>query len=242
MAHFGVPVIPTVPPMPPGQTDLNAWTTAAQNGWIVNPNLPLTEVQYQDQIAMTPPCDPLTSHVFTRRMLACPLTINGPPGSEPDGKASWWVKYLNVNTLGHSKRAWVQGHLLNHHIHGPGIPVNLVPITDQLNRIMERWAEKFVKDEILKKGHILKYEVTVNWLAGALSGQGSDWLGNASKHAAGMHQAFDNLKTGECLAPTSVSWEAWTIQWNVNHWMEVLPIKFSGYEGIENGIFYNNWN
>jgi len=239
MAFFGVQAIP---PMPPGQTDQNSWTKAVNSGWVVDPKVPLTQVFYLDKVTMTPPCDKLTAHTFTRRMLAFPLTINGPAGSEPDGNASWWTRYFNTKATGHAKRAWVQGHLLNHHIHGPGVPENLVPITDQLNRIMEKWAEKIVKDMVLAKGHILKYQVTVDWRCGMRVGGGSDWIGNASRHAQGMHDAFDSLKKGECLAPTSLSWEACLIQWKGNQWMDGAPVQFSGYDGIENGIFPNGWN
>ncbi|MGB6690306.1 MAG: hypothetical protein WBE76_20930 [Terracidiphilus sp.] len=169
MAHFGIQAIP---PMPPGQTDQNAWVAALQNGWVTNLKVPLTQVYYLDKVTLSPPCDPLTSHTFTRRMLAFPLTINGPQGSEPDGKSSWWTSYFNTKATGHAKRAWVQGHLLNHHLHGPGVAENLVPITDQLNRIMEKWAEKVVKDMVLAKGHILKYQVTVDWRCGMTYGGG----------------------------------------------------------------------
>jgi hypothetical protein len=239
MAHFGIQAIPS---MPPGQTDQNAWVAALQNGWISNPNVPLTQVHYLEKVTLTPPCDPLTAHTFTRRMLAFPLTINGPRGSEPDGKASWWTSYFNTKATGHAKRAWVQGHLLNHHIHGPGVAENLVPITDQLNRIMEKWAEKVVKDMVLAKGYILKYQVTADWRCGMNVGKGADWQGNASKHAQAMHGSFDSLQKGECLAPTSLQWEACVIQWDGRQWVEVAPVQFSGYEGIENGIFPNSWN
>jgi len=148
MAHFGIQALPQ---LPPGQTDVQSWLNAKANNWIVDDKVPLTQVFYLDKVTLTPPCDNLTNHVFTRRMLAFPLTINGPAGSQPDGKSSWWTKYFNTMATGHAKRAWVQGHLLNHHIHGPGIADNLVPITDQLNRIMEKWAESVVKDAILKR-------------------------------------------------------------------------------------------
>lgn len=57
-----------------------------------------------------------------------------------------------------------------------------------------------------------------------------------------MHSAFDSLKKGECMAPTSLQWEACAIQWNGQQWVDGAAVQFSGYEGIENGIFPNTWN
>jgi hypothetical protein len=235
---------PKVVKLPPGESDAIAWAEADKNGWIHDYNVPLTQVRLLQQVALVPPCDPKgTAHVFPRMVEAFPLTVNGPPGSAPNGKATWWTQYFNTKTLAHSKRAWVQGHLLNHHIHGVGEPANLVPITDQLNRIMEKWAESVVKNEILKKGKILRYRVTVNWSAGARSGSGHDWMGSATRHPAAMHQAFgDGIKDGECLAPTSLEWLASYIHWDGTKWVEDGPVNFKGYTGHENAIFYNNWN
>lgn len=235
-------VVSQVPPMPPGQTDQTAWTQAWQNKWIYNPNLPLTVFGFPDKIVLTPPCDPTQTVTFSRRMVACPLTINGPAGSEPNSKSVWWTKYFNTTATGYKKRAWVQGHLLNHNIHGPGVDENLVPITDALNRIMEKWAEKVVKDYVAK-GKILYYEVTVHWNCGAQVGTGQDWLGNAKKHPAEMHKAYgDEMVLGECLAPTHLEWAAHEIQWDTNQWKVVAQVPFKGYEEFEDHQYPNSFN
>lgn len=135
----------------------------------------------------------------------------------------------------------MQGHLLNSLIHGPGTDQNLVPISDELNRIMEKWAEKFVKEQVAAK-KVLKYEVNVQWMAGMTAGSSSDWQGNAARHPAAMHAALSNLQKGECLAPTSLSWRAWEVKWSGQQWVQGAEIKFGGYGGIENGIFPNSWN
>ena len=233
--------LPLTTPPPAGQTDLLGWANALRQGWIQDASLPLTHVEYSNVVNLQPPCDPGTTHRFTGRMLAFPLTLNGPPGSAPNGRSTWWSKYFNTRATGHARRAWVQGHLLNNLVHGPGKEENLVPITDELNRIMEKWAEKFVKEQVAQR-KVLKYEVTVQWMAGMPAGSSSDWQGNAARHPQAMHAAFDNLQTGECLAPTSLSWKAWEVNWNGQAWAEGPPIKFGGYEGIENGVFPNSWN
>ena len=239
MAFFQA--LPQVPAMPPGQTDQNAWNVAFHNGWIVDKSQPLTQLSFPDKVVMSPPCDKGKAYTFSRRMLAFPLTQNGPPGSVPDGKADWWVNYFNVNTLGYAKRAWVQGHLLNHNVHGPGVAENLVPMTDALNRIMEKWAESVIKAEV-DKGKILFYEVTVHWLAGSPSSASHDWIGGAQRHANDMCKNLDGHKTGECLAPTSVSWSAFEIAWDGKQWVKGLPLVFRGLQGIENFSYANSFN
>lgn len=230
------------PPMPPGQTDPISWAAAFKNNWIVNPAMPLTVVSYPESVTMSPPCDPTVNVNFTRRMVAFPLTQNGPPGSVPNGQADWWQKYFSTSATGYSKRAWVQGHLLNHNVHGPGVAQNLVPITDALNRIMEKWCEKLIKARV-QSGLILRYEVIAHWRGGSTEGT-MNWLGNASKHALAMCKAFDGQHTkGECLAPTCVEWLASEITWDPSNstWKEVQRIQFGGFDGIENGIFNNSW-
>jgi hypothetical protein len=177
-------------------------------------------------------------------MVAFPLTLNGPPGSQPDSTAPWWSKFFSTSAAKYKKRAWVQGHLLNHHLHGPGTPANLVPITDQLNRIMEKWAEKRVKALVLMKRKVLWYQVTVDWRGGYRIGSDHDWQGNALRHAPSMCKVMDAHFPGECLAPTSLSWEAREAVWShgTGTWTLGAPLDFSGYEGIEGGQFPNSWN
>ena len=230
------------PPMPPGQTDQVAWDDAYKNGWIVDASVPLTQIDYKYTETITPPCDNTNTYTFPLAMRACPLTLNGPPGSAPDSKATWWSNCFSTKAANWHKRAWVQGHLLNHHIHGPGVPKNLVPITDELNRIMEKWAEKVIKDEVLKKKLILDYRVTVLWLAGSKVGSYHP-VGSGQRHADDICKNLDNHKKGECMAPTALKWEAEVIAWDAgnNAWKQQAVVNFKGYEGIENGIFPNSW-
>ena len=41
--------------LPPGETDAIAWMDALKNGWIVNAGVPLTKVQYLEQVTISPP-------------------------------------------------------------------------------------------------------------------------------------------------------------------------------------------
>lgn len=81
------------------------------------------------------------------KMVARPLTLrppeNGQIGSVP---ASPWGGI-------------VAGHLLNHHLHGPGDRHNLVPMTESLNRRFEDDVESKVKRLVLTEGMVVSYEV-----------------------------------------------------------------------------------
>lgn len=58
----------------------------------------------------------------------------------------------------------VEGHLLNHKLHGPGnVSWNLTPIAKQTNSDMNSKFEKFAKEYILDKGKVVKYEVEVEY-------------------------------------------------------------------------------
>ena len=124
--------------------------------------LPKTKV-YWDMITLSDR-DPLTKQwstfAFPRRMVAWPLTLEGPPGTGPNNKAAWWPYFQQRHLI--RNNYWVQGHLLNDNIHGPGEPKNLVPITGTLNTNMLGIVERYVKDAVANS-RVLYYEVTAHW-------------------------------------------------------------------------------
>jgi hypothetical protein len=77
-------------------------------------------------------------------------------GSEPStsGNTELWKK-VRVRT-----NTYIQGHLLNHHVHGSGaLKENLVPIRGPYNSQMERDFESIVKNRVLGNREILHYRV-----------------------------------------------------------------------------------
>jgi phage-related protein len=77
-------------------------------------------------------------------------------GSEPAaaGETELWHK-VRVRT-----NTYIQGHLLNHHVHGSGaLKENLVPIRGPYNSQMERDFESIVKNRVLGNREILHYRV-----------------------------------------------------------------------------------
>jgi hypothetical protein len=124
--------------------------------------MPQTDWAY-DKITLTdqhPATKQFTTFTFTRRMVAWPLTQLGAQGSPPNNKAAWWPYFQERHKL--SGLYWVQGHLLNHNIHGPGVPDNLVPISGTLNTNMEAIVESLAKKAI-DKGEVLYYEVVAHF-------------------------------------------------------------------------------
>jgi hypothetical protein len=93
-------------------------------------------------------------------MIADPLTINpgGNVGFIPREERKLW---LSVKRRG--DYAYVRGHLLSHHLFGPGVNKNLVPITGSLNGWMEKNIESKVKQKVLDQKKMVRFEVTVQY-------------------------------------------------------------------------------
>lgn len=91
------------------------------------------------------------------QMIANPLSIDsgGKVGSEPTQVTPFW-RAVNVRT-----GAYIRGHLLNHHLFGPGSSNNLVPITRDANAQMSSRVEENVKRAVLQENKVLSYRVTM---------------------------------------------------------------------------------
>ncbi|KPL89358.1 eCIS core domain-containing protein [Ardenticatena maritima] len=126
----------------------------------VNPDdetRPPSKIQYEtDNLG-------ISGNVVGKKMVAKPLSINpgGHAGSQPREKSVLW------EALGKNKerrrRFFVRGHLLNHHVFGPGTNVNLTPISGQLNTTMEKQVEDKVKHLVLDKNKVVHYEVEADY-------------------------------------------------------------------------------
>lgn len=93
---------------------------------------------------------------------ALPLThLSGnTKGSSPSQDPPGWDHAVALDTKpdGTSRNQWVRGHLLNDNLHGPGTSVNLVPITQKMNRSMETKVEGPAKAAIRDKDAKLYYK------------------------------------------------------------------------------------
>jgi hypothetical protein len=94
-----------------------------------------------------------------RRMVARPLTVDpgGLSGSRPFAESPLW-EAVNVRS-----GAYVRGHLLNHHTHGPGASRNLTPIPRSTNTQMSSRFEEEVKRRVVDEREVVAYEVTAEY-------------------------------------------------------------------------------
>jgi len=113
--------------------------------------LPASDVEWT-------PKSVLRDHVG-EEMVASPLSLEpgGNAGSQPFEESKLW---LAVNRR---PMTYVQGHLLNHHVHGPGNKDNLVPITRSANTQMEASFETHVKKAVLSERKVVEYIVKVKF-------------------------------------------------------------------------------
>jgi hypothetical protein len=92
------------------------------------------------------------------------LSNDHPPGNPPGDNAKIWDDLGDLGAgKGKSVRQthYVQGHLLNHNLGGPGLRFNLTPITKRANNKHKADVESTVKAEVNKKnGKVIYYKVT----------------------------------------------------------------------------------
>lgn len=92
------------------------------------------------------------------------LSNDHPPGNPPGDNAKIWDALGDLGAgKGKSVRQthYVQGHLLNHTLGGPGLRFNLTPIAKRANNKHKADVESTVKDEVNKKnGKVIYYKVT----------------------------------------------------------------------------------
>lgn len=95
------------------------------------------------------------------RMVAHPLSLNpgGLAGGQPFGESPLWLAVSRRKRRAGAATFYVRGHLLNHHLHGAGSIDNMIPITSQANGQMERLAESQVKQAVLNRNQVVRYEV-----------------------------------------------------------------------------------
>lgn len=77
------------------------------------------------------------------------------PGSQPSDKAPIWT---NLGSL-IGKKNYVQGHLLNHNLGGPGVRENLTPINKRANSQHLHRIETDIKRAVMKERKVMYYQV-----------------------------------------------------------------------------------
>ena len=172
-----------------------------------------------------------TKFIFTKKMIANPLTSNpgGYVGSEPNGKALWWPLFQARHK--DDEPFWVQGHLLNDNVYGPGEPENLLPISRALNANMEALVESFIKNGI-NNGREFIYIVEAHWDGAKASKDGKT---GPEHHPEAMRKAYGlrgvdphgTLLWGEQFAPSKLSWSVQEIKRGTNGIYASTPLASS---------------
>jgi hypothetical protein len=110
--------------------------------------VPKTDVHFGTRIVSSDP--------IGEEMIANPLSIDPGKfaGSAPHQESKLW-KAVNQR-----EKEYVRGHLLNHHVYGPGTNENLVPITRSCNTTMEAQAESVIKKAVIGQGRVVRFTVT----------------------------------------------------------------------------------
>ncbi len=122
------------------------------------------------------------------------LSADHGQGKAPADNAAIWAGLEHLGKgLGKPVRAhwYVQGHLLNHNLGGPGMRFNLTPITKRANNNHKADVETKLKEEVHKPGKAVYYKVTA--LAGPAKG-GNPRLAELDKKKAGSLSPDEGLE------------------------------------------------
>jgi hypothetical protein len=149
-------------------------TAIDQPDWV--PETRITENETLRTITVEDEAKALKRAEVGTRVVASPLTSIGSGGSEVrNANALWDVLRLRPE----GKRSyWVQGHLLNADLHGPGNqPWNLTPISQAANKQHYTDVERHVKKAVLKAGEhrdsdevpVVHYEITADYAGRTLN-------------------------------------------------------------------------
>jgi hypothetical protein len=155
-------------------------------------------------------------------MVADPLSIDpgGHMGSKPVASETKLWKNVRAHKTPGGASHYIQGHLLNHHLHGAGIWKNMAPIARTTNTKMERDTEGGLKDDgpegqvkmaVLGKNQVVRYEVEMVY--------------------SGKHNKTPKTKAEEEL-PRKIKMKAWVLEPRSGKWQKVKGPPFLDREFI----------
>jgi hypothetical protein len=131
-----------------GEDIMNSLTVIAANLPLAGlAAIPKTKAKFTTRTVMGDP--------IGKEMEAYPLSLDpgGLAGSQPFDETKLW-KAVNQR-----ENEYIRGHLLNHHVHGPGENKNLVPITRSANSTMEKQGEHVIKKAVIGDNLVIRYTV-----------------------------------------------------------------------------------
>ncbi len=143
-------------------------------------------------------------------MVANPLSINpgGLVGSKPVASETKLWKGVKAHETPGGATYYIQGHLLNHHLHGAGVWKNMAPIARSTNTKMERdtegglkpdGPEGMVKKAVLGENKVVLYEVEMDY--------------------SGSHNRTPQTKE-EAKLPRKIKMKAWVMEFRGDKWQK----------------------
>lgn len=156
-----------------------------------------------------------------------PLSINSKtPGSPPhDGRLMTAIRHLAKQGAKNESKSYVQMHLLNDLVYGPGELWNLTPGPKKSNSDMEKKVEDPLKRAVLSKGLVFNFEVIVKYNHDPVKAQKKDIDQNPD-----MHRFQDITFKAEQLEYDSVN----------NKWVKIKGAPDKDIKAIHNKKI--NWN
>jgi hypothetical protein len=101
------------------------------------------------------------SDTFCEKVVMAPLSVlrrdDGVEGSSPQEETTLWRTLTQI-------AGYKRGHMLNEHLHGPGVNTNLVPISTAFNSTMKTGVEKATKEAVNGNNKVVRFEAeALNW-------------------------------------------------------------------------------
>ncbi|MFC5625415.1 eCIS core domain-containing protein [Algoriphagus winogradskyi] len=179
---------------------------------IGGPPIPQTRLEIQDKVSGA-------GMEMGKHVVVNPLSLDpgGLAGSQPT-YTTGLGRLLKMNYPNYI----VEGHLLNHKLHGPGnVSWNLTPIAKQTNSEMNSKFERFAKQHIIDEGKVVRYEVEVNYSQNLSNGVKSD---PDTYVADSLNFSLQELEyTNNNWVPAATQPANWDIPSNIAHNKSSIP-------------------
>lgn len=179
---------------------------------IGGPPIPQTRVETRDKVSGA-------GMEMGQHVVVNPLSLDpgGLAGSQPT-YTTGLGRLLKMNYPNYI----VEGHLLNHKLHGPGnVSWNLTPIAKQTNSEMNSKFERFAKQHIIDEGKVVRYEVEVNYPQNLNNGVKTD---PDSYVADSLSFSLQELEyTNNNWVPASSQPTSWDIPPSITHNKASIP-------------------
>lgn len=159
-------------------------------------------------------------------------------GSQPSDDAGIWKNLGEEEGSVRRRKNYVQGHLLNHNIGGPGLRFNLTPINKRANARHHAIVEKDIKRMVLQEKKVVFYEVKAIYGTHPAKPKPMVKLEEAQAQAGGLDPASEK-KLAEYQAEQKLArgleYHAYELQHTAeNKWEKVESTEITG--GIPNEL------